>query len=240
MHLRNKLQRALEREGWGGTLRLIGRNLVLLSKRPFLKPVCKDSFDELYNVETATPIGLSELEIDSPNYAFGSAYGAVTPNRLRMAMECLKIDHERFTFVDLGSGKGRALLLAAAWPFRRIIGVEFSQQLHEVAVRNIANYTGPVRCTDIRSVCEDATRFVFPLEPLVIYLFNPFVGKTMMQVLRNIEQSFQAAPREMYLLYVNPKMDYAIQESSYFRPMTKDKLHCVYQCVEQVGEAGAA
>jgi hypothetical protein len=46
-----------------------------------------------------------------------------------------------FTFIDLGSGKGRALLMASAYPFKRIIGVEFMPELHRVAQENIRKYT---------------------------------------------------------------------------------------------------
>ncbi|MBZ5489392.1 MAG: class I SAM-dependent methyltransferase [Acidobacteriia bacterium] len=46
-----------------------------------------------------------------------------------------------FTFIDLGSGKGRALLMAAQYGFKRIIGVEFMPELHRVAQENIRKYT---------------------------------------------------------------------------------------------------
>src|SRR6185436_12939628 len=106
------------------------------------KPLVKDPFDQQFGTETSIHIPLSELDIQSPNYAFGVEYSPVMPSRLQAAIECLQIDHARFTFVDLGSGKGRGLLLAAAWPFRRVLGVEFSKDLHETALRNIACFSG--------------------------------------------------------------------------------------------------
>src|SRR5690242_5062036 len=37
-----------------------------------------------------------------------------------------------FTFIDLGSGKGRTLLMASDYPFRAIIGVELLPALHQI------------------------------------------------------------------------------------------------------------
>src|SRR5947208_15284999 len=38
-----------------------------------------------------------------------------------------------FTFIDLGSGKGRTLLMASDYPFRRILGVELLAGLDQLA-----------------------------------------------------------------------------------------------------------
>src|SRR5689334_23652607 len=41
-----------------------------------------------------------------------------------------RTDLTLFTFVDIGSGKGRVLLMAAEYPFPHIIGVELLPELH--------------------------------------------------------------------------------------------------------------
>jgi hypothetical protein len=220
----------MERDGWRGTLRLIGINLLLLPRQLFRKPKPKDPFDEEHGVETSRHVKLSELEIESPNFAFGIEYSPVMPSRFRAAMECLAIDHRRFTFVDLGSGKGRPLLMAATlWPFRQVIGVEFSEELHRAASRNIAEFKGVLRCPEVQSVREDATEFRFPNEPLVVFMYNPFVGRTMIQVLRNLEESARSFPREIYVVYVHPKMAQEFAASPLFEPLVTDVLHCVFR-----------
>src|SRR5262249_50809953 len=85
------------------------------------------------------------------------------------------INFAEFTFIDLGSGKGRVLLMASDYPFRRIVGVELLAALHHIAEQNIAQYhSDSQRCFALESVCADATVFPIPQGPLVLYLFNPF------------------------------------------------------------------
>ena len=105
-----------------------------------------------------------------------------------------------FTFIDLGSGKGRVLLMAADYPFKRIIGVEFMPELHRAAQENIAGYSSD-RQRLIESVCMDARDFEFPPEPLVAYLFNPFSESTFAHVLEGLRRSVEQSPRPVYIAY---------------------------------------
>jgi len=107
-----------------------------------------------------------------------------------------------FTFIDLGSGKGRVLLMASDYPFKRIIGVEFMPELHRAAQKNVANYSNArQRCRLIESVCMDARDFQFPPEPLVAYLFNPFSESTFAHVLEGLRRSVEQSPRPVYIAY---------------------------------------
>ena len=116
------------------------------------------------------------------------------------------IKHEDFVFVDLGSGMGRMLLAASDYPFKRVIGVEFSHQLHAIAEQNLRSYRSAVqRCHAIGSVCMDVTEFRFPDEPLVVYMFNPFRRHVMERVISNLDRSLSAQERPAYILYVNPR-----------------------------------
>lgn len=110
-----------------------------------------------------------------------------------------------FTFIDLGSGKGRTLLMAASYPFRRIIGMELLGELNAVAARNIAGYRGDAQqCFAIESHTGDARYFPFPAEPTVLYLFNPFPRHIWREVLSHLDASLHAAPRKVYVIYHNP------------------------------------
>ena len=150
---------------------------------------------------------------------FHSAYQPTDPAAFHEMLHALgdyaNTDFQGFTFVDLGSGKGRTLLMASDYPFARIIGVELLPSLHHVAQQNVANYN-PVsqRCFAIESVCADATQFRFPDGPLVLYLFNPLPDTGLRQVLSNLEASLKARPRPAYVLYHNPLLDHVMAESS--------------------------
>ena len=93
-------------------------------------------------------------------------------------------DYSQYTFIDVGSGKGRVLFVAAEYPFRKVIGVEFSNALHDDAVANLKRYKhSGRRCADIEPVLADARDFEFPNDNLVIYLFNPFGPEVMERML---------------------------------------------------------
>ena len=124
------------------------------------------------------------------------------------------IDFHKFTFLDLGSGKGRALLLASDYPFRRILGVELLPSLHEIAVQNLAGYQRESQqCFTLQSVCADATTFNLPEEALVIYLFHPFPESGLRRALANLAKSLDQHPRTVYVIYLNPQLASVLAET---------------------------
>ena len=107
-----------------------------------------------------------------------------------------------FTFIDLGSGKGRALLMAARHGFKRIIGVEFMPAWHKAAKENIRKYVAAKESVPpMESVCMNARDFEFPAGPLVIYLFNPFPEPVFVAVMERLRQSWQKSPRPVFVAY---------------------------------------
>jgi SAM-dependent methyltransferase len=117
-------------------------------------------------------------------------------------------DFHEFTFVDLGSGKGRTLLMASDYPFRRIVGVELLPALNRIAQENLAQYRSELqKCFAIESFCGDASDFAFPLDPTVLFLFNPFPEAGLRQVISNLERSLAEHPRPLFLLYHNPLLE---------------------------------
>ena len=129
------------------------------------------------------------------------------------------INFAEFTFIDLGSGKGRALLMASDYPFRRIVGVELLPALHQIAEQNIAQYrSDSQKCFALESLCADATALAFPEGSLVLYLFNPFPESGLRRAIANLEQDLQRKARTVYLLYHNPQLETVLTES---RRLTK-------------------
>ncbi len=119
-----------------------------------------------------------------------------------------------FTFIDLGSGKGRTLLMASDYPFRRIIGVELLPSLHQIAEENLRQYKSESqKCFALESICADATASPLPADPLVIFLFNPFPESGMRQVVANLDQSLHEHPRPVFVLYHNPLLEHTLGES---------------------------
>ena len=125
-----------------------------------------------------------------------------------------RIDFSEFTFIDLGSGKGRTLLMASDYPFHRILGVELLPSLNEIAQQNLEKYHSESQnCFAIESICADASTFRLPPEALVIYLFNPFPESGLRRALANLENSLTEHPRPVYVVYHNPQLQSLLNET---------------------------
>jgi SAM-dependent methyltransferase len=146
---------------------------------------------------------------------FHSAYQPTDPTLFREMMAVLPIDYREFVFVDLGSGKGRTLLMASEYNFRKIIGVELIPELHHAAQANIVAYQhGEPHPVPIDSLCMDARDFLFPEEPLVLYLFNPLPEVGLKRVLTHLEVSWTNARRPLWIVYHNPEMETLLAQSN--------------------------
>lgn len=164
-----------------------------------------DSFDRQYGVDTTSPVGLSELGVESETAKFAELYWPTNAKNFRKLISAARIPRKNFTFIDIGSGKGRALLLAAEYGFRRIVGVEFSKELTEIAKHNVSIFNKKTGVdSNIEVVNADATNFNFPMGPLFIYLFDPFRAEVMEKVIINLLESLKAEPRDVYVAYYLP------------------------------------
>jgi predicted RNA methylase len=164
---------------------------------------------------------------------FHSAYQPTQADLFHQMLEALQqqshIDFGDFVFIDLGSGKGRTLLMAADYPFRRILGVELLPALHQVAQENIRKYRGEAqKCFAVEAICGDATEFCFPAEPILLYLFNPFLESALRRMLANLEQSLRARPRAVYVLYHNPLLGHVLSESDVLSKIGGTHQYAIY------------
>jgi len=153
----------------------------------------------------------------------GSPYFASEPWLFQEMMQALPIEFQAFTFVDLGSGKARALLLAAQYPFQQIIGVEFMPDLNSIARRNVAAYP------QVESLEMDARDFEFPSTPLVVYMFNPFPEPVFAAVLANLECSWRESPRAMYIAYRSPELEHSLAGCKWLENVTGNERWVVYR-----------
>jgi hypothetical protein len=159
-------------------------------------------FDRIYGTDTSGVIPLKDLEIETGNIEEANWYGPMPVKVFRQIMNNLTVDFNEYEFIDIGSGKGRVLLLASDYGFRRITGVEFASELHRISTKNVAivehDAQKPGR---IETICMDAAEFVFPEVPVVLFFHSPFKGQVMQRVLRNILTSFAKHPREIVIIF---------------------------------------
>jgi SAM-dependent methyltransferase len=165
---------------------------------------------------------------------FHSAYQPTERELFHEMMDALAaqadIDFREFAFIDLGSGKGRTLLMASDYPFRRIMGVELLPSLNEIAQQNLAEYRSQSqKCFAIESICADATSFDPPREALVIYLFNPFPESGLRRSLANLAKSLAEHPRPTYILYSNPQLDSVMTETGCLKRITGTHQYSIFR-----------
>ena len=225
-----KFRRGLRRHGVIGLLGVAAGQLLsrLHNLLPSVRAEIREGerraaeFDVRFGVDTGGFIHPTELALDLPNQMHAVSYRGSDPKHFSDAIACLAIDYGQFVFIDFGSGKGRALLLAEQFPFKRIIGVEFSEELHRIAEENIRRFPKGAHDRQIvESICMDATEFELPKDPLVCYFCNPFDSTIMRQMRLNMEQSLSHDPRDLFVVYYNPKEAHVFDGVESFRSLQR-------------------
>jgi hypothetical protein len=163
------------------------------------------AFDREHGTDTAAEMRLTDAGLPADQSVRGNVvYRPVWEADFHAALASLDIDFEGFTFVDVGSGKGKLLLLASDYPFARIIGVEFAPALHDIACRNIGVYGSPrQRCKAIEAVLADALRYELPRGPIVCLMFNAMNPATLKAWLKRVEADLSARRSPAYIVYGN-------------------------------------
>jgi SAM-dependent methyltransferase len=102
--------------------------------------------------------------------------------------------------IDLGCGKGGALLTLAHFSFRRVDGVELSPNLVQIARSNLTR----MGVKNVRVINGDAAEFRDLDIYTYVYMFNPFPDIVMQCVARNLVDSLARRPRQLVIIYKNP------------------------------------
>lgn len=189
--------RLIRRHGLGASLGFVLRNA-----RYTLADRLAGKWDRQHGVDTAGSIQLGALTVVGPHRAKGNEAVCTSPRTFDFIMKSLPSDLQGHTFIDIGSGKSRTLLLASRYPFAEIIGVEFARELVEIARGNIARFRDPSRkCRALSVVEADAAAYDFPEALLVVYFYNPFSKDVFDIVLKNLVSSLERHPRNCFIVY---------------------------------------
>jgi SAM-dependent methyltransferase len=181
-------------------------------------------FDRVHGTDTGGTKSLKNLGVAGPRARYGIRYQPIDPSVFRQALGIIqgKTTPRETTFVDLGCGKGRALILASALPFREIIGVELAPSLAECARRNLTI----ARVANGKIVCQSADEFRFPAGDLVVFLFNPFVGPVFRRAIHNL---CRTASGNVFLIYVNVTQGSLLGGMRCFRLREAGAVFQIYQ-----------
>lgn len=107
-------------------------------------------------------------------------------------------------FLDMGSGMGRVVILAASYPFKRVLGMELSPELHEIAVRNLDEVRDRLVCKDVELEQANALEYEIPDDVTVLFLYNPFQGEIFDTAIASLLRSVDRNPRRVRIIYSNP------------------------------------
>lgn len=169
-------------------------------------------FDIRYGTDTMRWIDLNDLDIQSENRHRGVNYQPTRARPFRKLIGMLDFSRDS-VFVDFGSGKGRVLLLASEYRFKRIVGIEFSHQLCEVARRNLLVYREKTGVGgNVEIVESDAVDYEVRDDENIFFFFNPFDAFVMNKVIRNIMISLEKKPRQIWLIYNCPERSHVIEK----------------------------
>jgi SAM-dependent methyltransferase len=196
-----------------------------------------EEFDRKFQVDTGGLIPLEDVDVVGENRDHGHSYLGILPGAFRELLAAIPVAHERYIFIDFGSGKGRALLIAAEFPFKAVIGVEFAPELHRIAEANIRVDSNPARrCRDIRTLCMDVAEFDLPPEPAVLYFYNPFSEKVLSSVLERVERSLRESPRDLWIGYFNLWANRPLDRAPFLEPVTTTPNFRVYRARNSSGD----
>lgn len=179
-------------------------------------------FDLEFGVRTSGLVAGRHLIAGHHNDQHATAYYAVAPSifqsmlvRWRRCSPAAPID--AYSFVDLGAGMGRAVLLASQYRFRQVVGVELHPTLARIARRNLALWRTAGRAqAPTRIVCKDAEEFPLPPGPCVVFLFNPFGAPVLRRLLKAWSHSLTGREDPLDILYVNNEQEHVLASQQGF------------------------
>lgn len=134
---------------------------------------------------------------------------------------------EDTAFLDIGAGKGRAMMLAGEYPFRRIVGVELHPALAAASRENIEHWQAShLHAPKMKVIEDDVMRLHMPVGPCLVFLFNPFGAVLLDRFLFKLRKAFFNRPHQLDLLYVNDEWhDLIATEHPQFKQLWRGRVH---------------
>jgi len=205
-----RLGNALRAHGPWRTFRILGERL---RHEFFPPPIPTHPFDLEHGVDTSGLLFAEHLASGHAHDDHINAYWGTAPSgfrgileQWRQALAGTRYGIEDYTFLDIGCGKGRVLMLACDEPFQRIVGVELNPALTAIAKRNMAKWaTAPHLCSDVHVLNVDALAAPIPDSPVVLYIYNSFNLYVMLPLLERLQTLALARLTPIDVIYAQPQ-----------------------------------
>ncbi len=178
-------------------------------------------FDKKMGVQTAESNEHLEVDVPAEMHQDARSYEASPAVELFQILESFSID-SRMTFIDIGCGKGKAMLIASFFPFGKLEGIDLSNKLVAQCSDNLkqSDSLSNVQMPDYDVFCRNAVEYDFPETDLLIYLFNPFGLTVLQQVLEKLQASLEDCPRNALVVYCNAVHSTCFEESESWEPVS--------------------
>ncbi|HIA11726.1 MAG TPA: class I SAM-dependent methyltransferase [Flavobacteriales bacterium] len=181
---------------------------------PTLKVIWHEyAFDSKYSINTRGRSQPNPHNVEGNNVNSGKEYQGYSYYFFKIFMKNLPVNFSESAFIDFGSGKGRVLIMAAEYKFKRVIGIEYAEDLFKESLINIRSAQFESEAIEI--VNADVLDYQIPDIANVFFFFNPFDEDVMDNVLNNIDASKLKAPRDMYIVYTSPTFESCFNTRGY-------------------------
>lgn len=157
-------------------------------------------FDKHYQLDTRSEVAIDDLDISQEDKTHADKYKPTRARYFRKIMEKIDVSRDG-VFVDVGSGKGRVLLLAAEHGFAQVLGLEISPTLCRIAEKNVEAY-GKVRpnADSIKILCTNILDYPMDGSETVVFMYSPFDHSVTNRFLDMMRQSLKEKPRDLLLI----------------------------------------
>jgi hypothetical protein len=187
----------LVRRGWS-RLRTTGPKRSL----DYVRHLLSERYHEIrIGIRTAGPVKTAAV---GQRPGLCKPYAPIPYRSFLAVMRMVQTRPQEDVFLDYGAGRGRAMVLAARLPFRRVLGVEIEPDLAGTARENIRRVSHRLCCRDVEVVTADAAEFGCPDDATVLHFFDPFAGVILEQVIEHVRVSLRRAPRRLTILFADP------------------------------------
>jgi len=211
-----RLRSSVAKNGPGRTLRLLGPRLYRLA---FPVRIPTHPFDLRYGVDTSGLIDADALTSGHAHDSYITAYWGTSPSVLRslfthwqQSLTQTPYTLQDYALIDIGSGKGRVVMMASDFPFRSILGVELNPALTAIAKANLAKWTAtPHACTGLQVLNADALGIPLPDSPTLLYLYNPFDEHVLQPFLDRLYAASQTRTPPIDLMYVRAEHAHLVE-----------------------------
>jgi Putative methyltransferase len=206
----SRFHRALRSHGVRRKLRLLGKRM---HREFFPPPVPTHPFDLLHNVDTSGLFFADQLISGHAHDQHVNAYWGTPPSGFfgildhwQQMLVDTSYSIEDYTLLDIGCGKGRAVMMASTVPFQRIVGVELNPELTSTAESNLAKWRScPLACSNISILNVDALAAPIPDSPVVLYIYNSFNLYVMVPLLERLQAISLTRTAPIDIIYAQPQ-----------------------------------